>query len=209
MRKSEWLLATSILLVGLGFGHAGCYTSGLPGGHGAGGASASTSGGSGGSDASSESADGSTTCESNADCASHRSNPVCNPNGGQCVQCIVDSDCPADAGVDPYCLLNTCTFHVACQLPGQCPSPNSDQICDTSSKHCVACITNADCSTVGTACFANLCRTTCATSKSCTAPTTYCAIVDGGTGFCTETCAINSDCSPGYKCSNMACVLAN
>lgn len=208
MRKSNWLLASSILLVGFGFGHAGCYTSGLPGGHGAGGASASTSGGSGGSDASSESADGSTTCESNDDCAGRKdSNHACNPNGGQCVQCVVDNDCPADAGVDQYCHLNSCRSHTACQLPGVCPG--GVQVCDTSSKHCVDCITDADCSTAGTACFGNLCRTTCATSKSCIAPTTYCTIVNGGTGFCTETCAINSDCDPGYKCTNMACVLAN
>jgi hypothetical protein len=207
MRKSEWLLASSILLVGFGFGHAGCYTSGLPGGNGAAGASNASGGGGGLAARTDAGADASAKCGSNADCVSHGANHVCDTNSGECVACTIDQDCPADAGVDPYCHLNTCKAYVACQYPGKCPG--SSDLCDIPSKHCVECISNVDCPTVGTACFANLCRTTCATSKSCTAPTTYCAIADGGTGFCTETCTINSDCSPGYKCSAMACVLAN
>ena len=228
MRKSEWLLATSILLVGFGFGHAGCYTSGLPGGHGAGGASYSDAGVGGGSDASAATG-GSATCKSKADCASRKdSNHVCTQDWGVCVACIVDKDCllPADAGVpgaggnggapassDLYCYKNSCIPILTCQNNADCPSDHDSGIC--TSNHCFQCATDQDCKYIGgssTTCSGHLCRTPCTSGLVCKDLSTLkvdCTTSDGGLGFCTEVCTRDSDCYPGNVCRGQLCVPAS
>ena len=147
MRKSAWLPTSAIVVFGFGLGHAGCYTSGIPGGSGAGGipsqGDASVQGGAGGTgtdaggssnvDAGGSGTGGTTTCQTNADCGPIDGMHVCLPASGTCVACIEDTDCnPAadDAGsssqsassASQYCFRNACLSFVPCQRTTQCLS---------------------------------------------------------------------------------------
>ncbi len=207
MRKADWLLATAILAVGFGFGHAGCYTSGTPGGLGAGGAStsdASTS--AGGLDASTNALGGSSSCRGNSDCASP--NHVCTQDGGQCVECVVNQDCVADAGAggaggsgassNSYCFQNTCNTYKTCGNSLQCTGFADAGVCDSNS-HCVQCVNDPDCASLGVLikCSGYLCSLPCNSDTLCTPIGLLCNV---DAGVCTAPCAVNSDCHPGNIC---------
>ncbi len=96
MRGSSWIVAIAIVAVGFGFGHFGCYTSGTPGGLGAGGApDAAAPGIASGGDASTTG--GAATCQSNAQCVGRNDKKnVCSGDGGSCIECLVQQRlCPA------------------------------------------------------------------------------------------------------------------
>jgi hypothetical protein len=160
MRKLGWLWTTAILTLGFGFGHAGCYTSGIPGGLGAGGASVTAGGayGAGGTDSDastggsqgdggSSSVAGSGTvapgasidCENSLQCSSL--SEVCDPTSRKCVDCIDNNDCTA---VTQRCANHVCLNIVTCTSDRTC-YPNNE-LCDKTKLYCVQCLDNSECS---------------------------------------------------------------
>jgi hypothetical protein len=235
MRKSAWLPTSAIVVLGFGLGHAGCYTSGIPGGRGAGGipsqgdASAQAGTGGTGTDAGGEGGDsgtqvdsGATTrapCEENSECDGVPGKPVCVSSTGVCVQCIADSDCDsaqssdADAGgtggssssSKQHCVNTVCRTYTACDFAGKCTGGAG--LCDPNLKRCVQCIDTVDCSTPGTTCAGTSCRQVCSTANSCPDSSPVCLKV-GTSSICTERCASDSDCLLGYVCSQKICTPA-
>jgi len=239
MRKPSWRVATSVIVLAFGIGHAGCYTSGTPGGSGAGGsppagggtsAGTANGGNTNGGDAGNGDS-GAGACASNSDCTGCAA--VCVVDAGQCVECLVDSDCKVGtscaggggggtggagggtatggataAAADRYCLQNKCNDFVMCSERGVCSDKTST--CDVTAHHCVQCLSTADCTALnltGTICAGNKCRPTCQSSNfQCTSSTGLCSVSDGTTGICTEHCSIDSDCYPGYECVDTICV---
>ncbi len=228
MDKSHWLPVTAILALGAGFGHAGCYTSGTPGGLGAGGSQ--PSGGTTSQDASAgasndaaDSSGNSLTCQENLDCAdSNNGNLVCRTDLGQCVQCNVDADCQpssnsnvldANLASDMYCYQNACISLLKCQRNSDCKGLADTQICDLG--HCVQCAIDADCAAIGGVgpnCAGHVCRTPCQSVIQCNALNSQinldCAQVSSTLSLCTESCTASapSDCYPGNTCSSGFCV---
>jgi hypothetical protein len=218
MRGSSWIVAIAIVAVAFGFGHIGCYTSGTPGGLGAGGApDAATPGNSSGGDASTTGTGGTATCQSNEQCVGRNDNKkVCSRDGGPCVECVVDIDCvlpldpdaSADSGADTtdrYCLHSVCEPFASCETALDCPLGQDAGVCDSTSKHCVRCLSSSDCAT-GTTCFGRMCRLPCTSDLTCTKYGLLCSNIDGG--FCVELCSIDSDCYPGNVCKNSHCMPA-
>jgi hypothetical protein len=165
MRYSGWFLTTAILTVGLGFGHAGCYTSGIPGGLAVGGSSSQTNAGGtsnsnqGGSsqdrdssvdasDAGADASDAPAGCVDSRNCSTDQ---VCDPTSHQCVGCMSDADC---APASERCAQHNCISIVRCTTDKQC-TPNN-QICDTTKTYCVYCIDYKNC-VAGKACIEGLC----------------------------------------------------
>ena len=147
MRKSGWILATSILFVGFGFGHAGCYTCGLPGGMGAGGQSSQPdAGGSsnlGEDDSGTDGDSGDAASNVAKDCVDSRDcsdGGVCDPISSQCVGCIGDVDCNPST---QRCANHECLDIVKCNTDKLCTP--IDQICDTVKGYCVDCLGVANC----------------------------------------------------------------
>ncbi len=226
MRTSTSLAALAIVIIGFGFGHAGCYTSGIPGGSGAGGASAAA--GTGGRDSTNpdsdagDSEDASTAADSGAtsncdtvECDVDPGKPLCLPSTGACVECLIDANCETpttgDAAVvsssgTHHCVNNTCRTYTACDYPGKCTGGAG--LCDQALERCVQCIETVDCSTPGTTCAGNLCRQVCSTANACPDSSPVCEKL-GTSGICTERCVTDSDCALGYKCgSDKACTPA-
>ena len=223
MRKSHWLTASALLVLGMGVGHAGCYTSGTPGGLGAGGSQ--SEGGAANTDGSNEDDAGDAgdaglsnieKCETSADCAENDNGKVfCELTAKQCVQCIVSTDCLtpiADGGSQPdsnqYCYKNACAKYTACKTALDCVHFADAGNCD-SNLHCVQCNFDADCTAAGlseTRCLGHVCRLPCASEVTCNLRGLLCNL---DAGACTERCSAPSDCSPWYTCSTDRCVPTN
>ena len=147
MRKSRWFLPAAIVTLAFGLGHSGCYSSGTPGGFGAGGAPATSpidAGGSasGNDDAGSEDsgADATTVpegCGDSRDCAVGE---VCDPTSHRCVGCITQADCTATT---QRCANYQCVDIVGCATDKVCTPIG--QICDTTNGYCVDCLDQSNC----------------------------------------------------------------
>ena len=178
MQKSRWIIASSVVALAMGFGHAGCYTSGIPGGPAAGGAPSTTSGGqtsddagsggtnagSGGSDAGEGGTGSEVTCLNSKNCGP---NTVCYVTSGAtigtCVECIANADCGSV----------------------------SNRICNAHTNTCVACLQSNDCGT-GQRCVQNGCIAAlpCASDKTCYSSSQVC---DFANGWCVE-CRNSNEC---------------
>ena len=172
MKKSRWIIASVAIAGMMGFGHAGCYTSGIPGGTGFGGAmsmgggpSSSSLGGSaaGGDDGGTAEDAGPDAavaeCANSFDC---QEGQVC--ANRQCVDCGQDADCIVDpskthcdmtsntcveclptAGcdTDQRCVSNQCIVKISCSSDVACTSLQPKQICGPG--YCVECTTAVPC----------------------------------------------------------------
>jgi hypothetical protein len=101
-------------------------------------------------------------CVTDTDCK--LSGLRCDRVSGDCVPCLVDTDCNADAGT-PRCdsALNRC---VQCGLPSDCPPVD---VCEVSSHSCLH---------------------TCSASRACSQSYSHCDIARG---WCVQ-CTTNADC---------------
>jgi hypothetical protein len=165
MNKSGWIVV-SAAVVGFGFGHAGCHTSGIPGGTGAGGTNTgniSASGGRGTSvaDAGREAGE----CQEHADCDDEQ---LCSMESGTgtCVECLADGDCvftgkgkvcvadthscaacnkDSDCGSSERCALHQCIRTTSCASSAlACKNAGAERFCHDST-YCVECEDRGDC----------------------------------------------------------------
>jgi hypothetical protein len=163
MRRPSWIAATAIIVLGLGFGHAGCYTSGTPGGTGAGGTSSSGAsiGGAGGGAAGSSPTDSGTSLDSGdaqitddaGTCVDSRGCAVgvCDPKTKRCVDCVTNADC---LDTQHRCANHECVTIVPCNTDQICKP--FGLICDSSRAYCVDCLIQENCAS-GEACIDGLC----------------------------------------------------
>jgi hypothetical protein len=152
----------------------------------------------------------------------------CDRVSGECVPCLVDSDCDTDAGT-PRCdsALNRC---VACGLPSDClpsevcePTSHSclrkcadSRVCSDSFSHCdlgrgwcAQCTTNADCVHPWDRRICNVASgqcVQCVADTDCTSNRPRC---DRSVGRCEE-CLAQTDCPAGQICDpqGSACIPA-
>jgi hypothetical protein len=185
MQKSGWFVTLSAIAVAIGFGHAGCYTSGVPGGSALGGASA-TGGSSSqaGSDAGPEGSGGEDAAPPTCDIlACKRANQVCDPQSHECVDCAQDHDC-----VEP-----------------------GKAVCDTAHHTCVACLSTKGCDPATQRCVQYECMTSqlCESDKQCPG-LQICYATDGSAGYCIE-CGSSLHCSDVAPsvCANDQCTCDN
>ena len=157
MRRHNLLLATAILTVGLGFGHAGCYSSGTPGGLGAGGStSQDNTGGTSGTrgadsggveDSGNDASNTIETCVDSRDCPD---SGLCDTTLHRCVECVSDLDCTTSV---QRCANNQCVDKTTCVSDKICLPK---QICDTTKGYCVDCLDQRNCPDTKT-CVDELC----------------------------------------------------
>jgi len=218
MRSFTRLVTTAMMAWGFGLGHAGCYTSGIPGGSGAGGATLGVGGAGTSAGAESDASDqggagdaATAICIDNADCDARTDKKyVCLQSSGSCVECTEDGDCtePTDSGTPAsqaqrYCLHNSCKAFTSCDYPGKCAAGDAG-LCNQTLQRCVECLSNLDC-TSGTTCSGTICRLACASANTCPNTSPVCLTLATGGGICTERCGVASDCLPGYACVSQAC----
>ena len=154
-------------------------------------------------------------CSSTAPCGG---NGICDAVTAQCVECTVNTDCPAD---HPRCLvaegqcvqcLNNSDCGTASPIcdPGQfqcrpgCTSSATCSgdvpLCDTTSSSCVQCLANTDCSAQpGKLCDSGGQCVVCLSNTDCPAATPICHA-----GACAQ-CAHSHDCPKGQSCNNGVC----
>lgn len=134
-------------------------------------------------------------CASNADCGAAA--PACDLSDGKCHECLVDSNCsaPSLCGVDRKC-------HATCLLNSDCTDVNKP-ICDLSSKDCVECLSGSDCPASAPACSAGNKCVACVVNLDCKDPAAPICQGDKCVG-----CAASADCADPLKpvCKGGACV---
>ncbi len=157
MKNTDWIIASFVVVMALGFGHAGCHTSGIPGGTGAGGdnglGGAAATGGVSDNEAGVEqdAASASSPCTDDYDCAADKQ--VC--VGGACVDCLSDTDC-VSTGKGNVCENEVCQTCVAARGCG------TNQRCFRNE-----CIPTVACSSDRTACIRETPPMTCGTAGYC------------------------------------------
>lgn len=134
-------------------------------------------------------------CNKSADCGDAGA-PVCDPDGGVCVQCVSNNDC---SGSTPHCLHSTC---VSCTADADC---SAGMVCNM---HIPRCATQC---TSGTDCNGRPCATAygycveCLSDLDCTnAALPYCD-QPPAIGLCVG-CRTNADCKggtcgPSFRCA--------
>jgi hypothetical protein len=76
------------------------------------------------------------------------------------------------------------------------------QVCDTTAGLCVDCLADVDCADTTKTCVATMCRTKCASDRTCTPLGLLC---DLATSSCVR-CVTSTDCASGLSCQAGACV---
>jgi Cys-rich repeat protein len=112
-------------------------------------------------------------CQANTDCTGNQ--PVCSLTTGQCEQCVANTDCTGGR----VCRENRC--EISCTSDTDCAAPDGGRgggatKCNSSTKECVQCMTDADCTNGQT------CRTTTFTCQRQTPDGGGMTMRDGG-GF--------------------------
>ena len=188
MQKSRWIIASSSIALAMGFGHAGCYTSGIPGGPAAGGAPTMSTGGQTSHDAGNDSETGGVDAGSGGTSAGDSfigskcinalqcgDIDVCNEQTSTCVECNATVDCKKRGGV-----------------------------CDTSTNKCVGCLQDSDCGQ-DNRCAASRCiaAASCGSANDCKP---FFQVCDAFNGYCVE-CTRSDDCivSAVDKCADGPC----
>lgn len=154
MRYSGWFLTLGFLTVGLGFGHAGCYTSGTPGGLAVGGSNAGGTSNSNQGGSSQDGDSGADASDASGGCVNSRScslDEVCDQISHRCVGCVGDNDCAPSV---QRCANHSCLDIVKCTTDKQCTPLG--QLCDPVNLYCVGCMAIKDCD-AGMNCTEGLC----------------------------------------------------
>lgn len=155
-------------------------------------------------------ASGATSCSVDSDCVALDLH--CDPGSGQCVPCIVDSQCSPPL---PRCVLQQC---VQCAGPGDCPG---GQTCETPGLTCVtscadggSCPQGTSCDTTRGVCVGCSSNADCATSSAghvCDVPSGRCVqcLSDAQCAFPTRRCNPADDqcvqCLTGADCDDHVC----
>lgn len=129
----------------------------------------------------------------------------CNTSDGNCVECLIDSNC---FGSKPVCKTSNHTC-VACTVDANC---GPGRTCDTSNNTCIAqtCSSNPDCNhSEFPLCISGTCQQ-CAVNGDCSTNTNYSS---QGKNFCNGSntcvqCNVDTDCptSPNAICTDGTCI---
>jgi hypothetical protein len=134
---------------------------------------------------------GSTECINDLECPGKN---VCDPETGKCVECVGESNCPAER---PLCNAGKC---VNCIDASNCPV--TKPICDDDLKQCVQCVSDGNCGGATPICNLTIKRCVgCITSNDCAGVTDICNVA---TNSCVE-CVSNAECSPPATCIGGGC----
>ena len=203
------------LLLSLSLVSSGCFGGTGDTGAGTDGGTTNTDGGTGGGTGGST--DGGTTsgaCQG----VICNTNQVCDPNSGNCVQCLSDSDCPTGGTCDTT--THTCSNGggtgggakgPACTSAQSC---GQGQVCDNGTCQpgpygdCskLACASGTDCLTFTTSQgTAKLCLQSCSATSDCADPTTIC---DTGSGDAALNHCVQNLCGPGLPSGSQGPVWA-
>ena len=141
-----------------------------------------------------------TACTVEADCTA--GGGVCDPLNLSCVECVVDSACPANNHCQGY----NCVPFTPCMYVSECkgvslPTGQAASWCDHFVGECAECRTSADCPATND-CIAKQCVPYKACTKSTQCPGVQ--ICDTGTQHCVD-CTADADC-PNALCLNHKCV---
>jgi len=198
MQKSRWIIASVAIVGMMGFGHAGCYTSGIPGGAGFGGTtnaggSSSSLGGSaaGGGDGGIADADTDAEvpqCANSSECPGGQ---LCDTSSSHCVDCTQDIDCTDPS--KPLCDTSRHTCVRPCKNSFDC---QKGQLCDTSSKQCVDCTQDSDCISDPNKSYCDTSRRTCVACLPTVGCTTNQRCVS-------SECISKTNCSSDVTCGNL------
>jgi len=140
-------------------------------------------------------------CNLEADC---NTGFICNESHGDCVECVLDGDCPTGA-CDAF--TNTC---VECVDDGDCPTG----VCDTGNHTCVECIDDGDCANGVCDTTTNTCvdcnqDSDCPNGQLCDEPNHTCVdclettdcpdgtVCDPTSHTCEPPCSTDADCPQG------------
>lgn len=136
-------------------------------------------------------------CLENKDCGDY----YCDKTAGVCVECLINSHCPAGWG----CVENICE-----KKPGGCVSDAEcsaeGKVCDTEEGKCVWCLKHADCTT-GHYCLDGKCLPWVCTPNAtwCTQTTAHQCNEFGSSELMPEDCADGNLCTVGDGCANGEC----
>jgi hypothetical protein len=139
---------------------------------------------------------GCVNCLSDADCKAGA--PLCVL--GTCTACRVSTDCGTGQVCEPasHTCATACTTNAECNNGLRVPGNLEALICDTTSKTCVGCQTNADCSAARPVCEPNRMQCSeCASSRDCPKAAPACNLQ---TGDCVQ-CLTDLDCGPSEACA--------
>jgi Cys-rich repeat protein len=135
------------------------------------------------------------------------------------LSCVNDGDCPAGQ----QCIGELCVPRTLCDSDSDCQAPTPR--CDSGSGVCVQCLEDGDCGDgetcadsicrqknqcasddecdSGEICVAGTCETGCRSNRDC--PAGFQCLPDvGDHGTCAQ-CVEDSNCPPGYRCSDYEC----
>lgn len=129
---------------------------------------AGTGGGSGGSGATGGSGGG-LSCDSDKDCTPM--GLLCLKSAGQCVECLVGTDCSDNSDCIEHRCVQRCVNSLDC---------DNGLVCEAISGRCVECVVAADCG-ADQQCVSNTCREFCDSDNDCTPQGMLC---DFATGTC-------------------------
>lgn len=205
MQKSYWVRGSAVVVVAFVMNHAGCYTSGIPGGV------VSAAGGVASQNIDASVAAGGASCSAGTGCGGQSSvcscsdTEVCDLVDNKCYPCVADSDCSSNE----YCLLHVCTARVPCSSSAKCNALTPAQVC--------APATNAGGAGGGpstspiTVAGGSISTSTSETSELASGGATSIVSspgVDGASlGFCVQ-CLVDSDCTVlrADRCGTNQCV---
>lgn len=153
------------------------------------------SGGSGGTDGGAVSG-----CRTRNDCPA--SAPVCNAATGQCVECIVGTDCAqTEECTNGVCIpLPQCTTSLDC-IGLDAGTFAGRTICDQSLGVCVDCMMDTDCES-SEICVNETCALACNSDNDCTSRGLLC---DQAAGACVQ-CLDSNACTETEHCADQQCV---
>lgn len=99
-------------------------------------------------------------CTGNADCIDDPKGPLCDPETGECVSCLVAASAAADCGVGKWCNPAKGECEIGCTGDEDCPSFDAPLFCDVADHTCKGCSVDTDCP-IGTVCVSGQCSPGC------------------------------------------------
>jgi hypothetical protein len=113
-------------------------------------------------------------CQSDDECLGDPDGPLCDPETGDCVSCIVVQDPALDCGMGLWCDPSKGTCEAGCTGDEDCPSAGAPLFCDLATHVCKGCLVDTDCP-IGAICVSDECVPGCNLMKPCAQGLTCCA----------------------------------